>query len=240
MKIRQVLLAGTAALAISLSPAAEAQLPSDPAAASEAAAGKALTPRVADFGREPVSADARYVANWIADSGDAAGEFLIVDKKNARVYVFDADSRVRGSSPVLLGSALGDESVAGIGTRPLAQVRPHERTTPAGRFVAEHGLNMREDVVWVDYESAVSMHRVITSSPRERRLERLATPTVDDNRISYGCINVPKAFYETLVRPVFATRRAIVYVLPDVRSLHDVFGRYGLGASKPAGNMVLD
>ena len=42
---------------------------------------------------------------------------------------------------------------------------PEERTTPAGRFVAERGQNLRgEDVVWIDYDAAVLMHRVITTS----------------------------------------------------------------------------
>jgi hypothetical protein len=45
---------------------------------------------------------------------------------------------------------------------------------------------------------------------------------------------VPKAFYETQIRPLFATRRAIVYVLPEVRSLEAVFGAYGLGAPQEA------
>lgn len=70
------------------------------------------------------------------------------------------------------------------------------------------------------------MHRVRATQPVERRLERLATPTVDDNRISYGCINVPVAFYETHIAPTFATRRAIVYVLPDSKPVQQVFGSY--------------
>src|SRR5206468_1038865 len=83
-----------------------------------------------------------------------------------------------------------------------------ERSTPAGRFVGERGHNARgEDVVWLDYDAAVSMHRVLTSNPEERRLERLATPTSDDKRISYGCINVPVDFYETYIQPMFATQR---------------------------------
>src|SRR5262245_49039881 len=81
-------------------------------------------PRFAHFGAEPVSADARHVADWVADSGDSAGPFVIVDKKFARLYVFDADARLRGSAPVLLGAAHGDDSVPGIGSRPLEQVRP--------------------------------------------------------------------------------------------------------------------
>jgi hypothetical protein len=184
--------------------------------------------RSAHFGQESPSPDVRHLADWIAESRDnEKADFIIVDKRHAKAYVFDAEARLRGASPVLLGLALGDDSVPGIGSRPIAEVRPEERTTPAGRFVAERGRNLKgDDVVWVDYAAAVSMHRVRATKPSERRLERLATPTTDDNRISYGCINVPVAFYEAYVRPTVATRRAIVYVLPDVKSLQQVFGSY--------------
>lgn len=190
--------------------------------------------RLADFGDVSPSPDARHVANWVADSRDNANaEFIIVDKRDARVYVFDANARLRGSSPVLLGAARGDDSVPGIGTRPIEEVRPEERTTPAGRFVAERGRNLKgEDVVWVDYDAAVSMHRVRATKPAERRLERLATQTIDDNRISYGCINVPVAFYETYVSPTVATRRAIVYVLPEVKPVQQVFNSYDVAPQR--------
>lgn len=181
---------------------------------------------LADFGALSPSKDARRLANWVAhthDNGDA--EFIIVDKRGAKVYVFDASAKLRGASPVLLGAAKGDDSVPGIGSRPLSQVRPEERTTPAGRFVAERGRNLKgEDIVWVDYDAAVSMHRVRATNPVERRLERLATPTIGDNRISYGCINVPVSFYETHVKPTVAKQRVIVYVLPEVKPIQQVFG----------------
>jgi hypothetical protein len=190
--------------------------------------------RHADFGHESPSPDARHLADWIANSRDNAhADFIIVDKPHARAYVFGADARMRGASPVLLGSAQGDDSVPGIGLRPVEEVHPAERTTPAGRFVAELGRNSKgEDVVWVDYDAAVSMHRVRVTDPGERRLERLATPTIDDNRISYGCINVPVEFYETHIRPTFAEQRAIVYVLPDVKSVQQVFGSYDVAATR--------
>ena len=185
----------------------------------------AHSPRAADFAGEEVSAEARQLADWVARSNDhASTNFVLIDKKFARIHVFDGEARLVGSSPVLLGGTPGDDSVPGIGTRPIAQVLPEERTTPAGRFVAERGLNARnEDVVWVKYEEALSMHRVLTTNADERRPERLATPTPDDNRISYGCINVPVAFYENFVRPAFATRRAAVYILPEMKSLEQVF-----------------
>jgi hypothetical protein len=187
----------------------------------------ALPSRGAEIGASMVlSNQARQLADWIAATGDHAGApFIIVEKKRASVFVFDADARLRAHSAVLLGSALGDDSVPGIGTRPMAQILPAERTTPAGRFVAERGRNAQgEDVVWVDYDAAVSMHRVRAGNALERRAERLATPTIDDNRISYGCINVPVAFYESFIQPIFARSRAIVYVLPDIKPLQELFG----------------
>lgn len=193
----------------------------------------AAGPNFADFGKETASADARHVADWVADSRDAGGlDFVIVDKKDAKVFVFDVHARLRGASPVLLGAARGDDSVLGIGVRPIADVRPEERTTPAGRFVAERGRNLLgEDVIWVDYDAAVSMHRVRTGNPKERRLERLATPTVEDNRITYGCINVPKVFYEGYIRPTVAIRQAVIYVLPEIKPVHQVFGSYDVAAA---------
>ncbi len=190
---------------------------------------------VPDFGDQSPSPDARQLVRWVAsshDNGDA--DFVVIDKMHAAVYVFDAHARLRGASPVLIGSAVGDDSVAGIGTRPVASVRPAERTTPAGRFVGERGRNADgEDVVWVDYDAAVSMHRVRLTDPRERRLERLVSPTSADNRISFGCINVPPAFYEAHVRPTFARHKAIVYVLPEVKTLQQVFGSAVLAADGP-------
>lgn len=179
----------------------------------------------ADFGRESASANARRLADWVTSSGDNQRRFfVVVDKKNTRVFVFNADGALRGATPVLIGAAVGDDSIEGIGSRPIALVEPHERTTPAGRFEGERGRNASgEDVVWVDYDAAVSMHRVRANEPKERRLQRLASPQTDDNRISYGCINVPVEFYEAMLKPAFATGKGVVYVLPEIRPLHEVF-----------------
>jgi len=187
----------------------------------------------ADFGAAAPAPDARRLADWIARTQDNHGKtFFLIDKVRATLYVFDRYARLQSSTPVLLGMARGDDSVPGIGERPMAQILPTERTTPAGRFVAEVGRNLQgEDVVWVDHDAAVSMHRVRTSNPMERRTERLGTAAVDDNRISYGCINVPVAFYNKHVQTMFAANRtAIVYVLPETRSLQDQFGLHMLTA----------
>jgi hypothetical protein len=173
-----------------------------------------------------LSTDGQTVAAWAVAARDTHGlPFLIVDKRQATVSAFDASGRLLATAPALLGLARGDDSVPGIGERRIADIRPSERTTPAGRFEAELGSNTGgEDILWVDYDAAVSMHRVRPVKASERRLERLASPSADDNRISYGCINVPAEFYDRFVKPLFLPRNGIVYVLPDSKPLAAVFG----------------
>jgi hypothetical protein len=172
-------------------------------------------------------------AQWLAMAAVAAADnrnapFAVIDKRNARVFVFDGLGRLQASSPVLLGLARGDDSVPGIGERAMSEIRPEERTTPAGRFETEPGLNTKgEDIVWIDYDAAVSMHRVRATKKSERRLQRLASPTVADNRISYGCINVPAAFYDAYIKPVLGSRRGVVYVLPETMAARKRFAFLG-------------
>lgn len=180
------------------------------------------------------SAEAKAVAGWAQATRDSRGlPFLVVDKVNATVSAFDADGRFRASTPALLGAARGDHSVPGIGERAIADIRPDERTTPAGRFDAELGINDKgEDILWVDYDAAISMHRVRSGNPADRRLQRLASATAADNRISYGCINVPASFYDAHVTPLFKPRKGVVYVLPESTTLQSAFGMGNAAASR--------
>lgn len=211
---------------------------SRPAAVKPAAAFS----RHPDFRGRWASRDVHEVADWVLASGDNhGGSFIIIDKVQARIFVFEPSGRLRGSAPVLLGLAKGDDSAPGIGDKPLAEIKPEERTTPAGRFVAEPGVNAHgKDVVWVDYDAAVSMHRVLTSNPAERRPQRLASRTPKDNRISYGCINLPVPFYEKVVSPTVNGGETIIYVLPETRPASVAFGfressRYASRRATPGG-----
>lgn len=182
----------------------------------------------ADFGGEPASPDARHIADWAVHSRDSGGlPFAVIDKRDPKVYVFDAQGRLLGAAPALLGLALGDDSVPGIGERKMSTIRPDERTTPAGRFAALMGSGMRGDeILWLDYDTAIALHRVIASVPKERRLQRLASPRPADRRITYGCINVPVQFFDQVVIPAFKGGQGIVYVLPETRGARAVFGSY--------------
>jgi hypothetical protein len=166
--------------------------------------------------------------DWVVASGDNQGlPFAIIDKAQAEVFVFDPSGQMRGAAPALLGLARGDDSVAGIGERKLSAIRPEERTTPAGRFIAGYGqVPGEEGILWIDYKDAISIHAVITSNRKEHRLQRLQTPTPDDNRITFGCVNVPAGFYEDVVRRAFTGTKGVFYVLPEIKSVEEVFPAY--------------
>lgn len=227
----QAALISLIALGTFLPPTAAAQN-TPPITVSDAGGGLSETTpalvRIANFRQEGSSPESRKLADWVVDSADNGKlPFMIVDKVHARVFVFDAQGQLKGASAALLGLAVGDDSVPGIGKRKLSSIRPEERTTPAGRFVASLARDIHgKEVLWVDYDTAVSLHRVATGQPKERRAERLASPSPLDKRITYGCINVPVWFYEKVVSPTFTRTFGIVYVLPETRSARDVFRSY--------------
>ena len=197
-------------------------------AALPASAGgeKAPVPDAADVAPlgEAAPSEVRLFADWAVRSGDSRGlPVVIIDKRAARVFVFDRKGLLQGAAPALLGLGRGDDSVPGIGRRRLATIKPQERTTPAGRFEASLGHDFEQDILWIDYESSLSLHRVIVGGPKDRRHERLASETALDNRISYGCVNVAAAFYDRVVAPAFSGTVGVVYILPETKPIDDVF-----------------
>lgn len=186
-----------------------------------------------NFGQETASQDTRQIADWVINSNDNRNmPFVIIDKINAKVFAFNSDGHLRGAAPALLALSRGDGATPGIGNRKLSAIPANERTTPAGRFVAFLDTNLRgEEILWVDYNTSVALHRVHTNNASERRGERLASPTIEDNRISFGCINVPVPFYLNVISPAFTGTKGIVYVLPETRSVGEVFALYGFVAN---------
>ena len=180
---------------------------------------------VASLSTELSSIEAARITNWvIATHDNGENPFVVIDKTAAKVFVFNADGQMVGSAPALLGITRGDDSAPGIGDRELRQIPVQDRTTPAGRFVAKYGPAAgNSKVLWVDYASALSLHAVVPGTRKERRLQRLNSPDSFDNRITYGCINVPTKFYANVIRPLFRETTGIIYILPETKPLEDVF-----------------
>lgn len=191
-------------------------------AVSSTAAARPGPADAADQGGSPA---VQQLKSWVLATGDNQGlPFVLIDKVNAHVFAFGRDGTLLGDTPVLLGLARGDIAPPGIGDRPLSAIGPEDRITPSGRYVAGIGDNLTgKNVLWIDYDGALSLHRVVRGRAADRRLERLTSPTPDDNRISYGCVNVPVAFFEETIEPAFRGTAGIVYILPETLSLAEVF-----------------
>ena len=225
-----LLLAFTAMAALA-SPAAPAGTPALPMHSIAPAQTTAI-----DFNGQSVSAQTQRAARWVTTSGDNAGlPYVLIDKVNAEVFVFDATGRLEGSAPALLGLSRGDRFAKATLGEKVGAVQPADRITPAGRFVASLSRDAHgKEVLVVDYAESIALHAVVKGTPAERRAQRLASPTAQDNRISYGCINVPTKFYTSIVSPAFRHSNGIVYILPEMGTGRDLFGTDALDTNLPA------
>jgi hypothetical protein len=208
-------LAASLALALGCANAAAAAAP--PAESAGAAEAPAPVPQP--------SPEVSRLTYWVIVSGDNNGlPFIVIDKLAAELFVYDGDGMFLATAPALLGVTPGDESYPVAGDRELSAIAPEERTTPAGRFVANFGpARGQRRVLWVDYATSISLHPVVTTKKKERRLQRLRSPTPEDNRITFGCINVPAAFYAKHIRSLFKDAGGLVYILPETKPLNEVF-----------------
>ncbi|CAN5266637.1 hypothetical protein BH10PSE15_BH10PSE15_10330 [soil metagenome] len=230
---RARLMAAVMALVLVSPGLATAATPAHPPKKAKASAPKRKSAKPA-IPLPPVELVASDTANrviaWITAAHDNGSlPYIVIDKQAATMFLFRPNGEAVGQTPVLIGMGIGDDATPGIGAKTLADIGPAERTTPAGRFVAKFGRAFGHTrVLWVDYANSVALHAVITTNKKEHRVARLLSPTPDDNRISFGCINVGTSFYTQHVRPLFQKAGGVVYVLPDTKSLDDVFPRLRL------------
>lgn len=213
--VRALALAASLMGAVSVVPAAAAE--------TKAAETKGTIDEV-DPG-QPVSQISIDLAAWVIATKDNLDRpFAVIDKAAAQVLVFDGKGRLKGLAPVLIGSSVGDLTAQGVVDRELRDIPMNHRTTPAGAYYGAYGPAAGgQRVLWVDFESAISMHPVSDTSIGEQRKKRLASPGVDDNRITHGCINVSESFYTGVVQPVFSGKGGMFYILPDWMPVEEAF-----------------
>lgn len=199
--------------------------------------GTPTTTAPIDFNGQPASPQIQRAARWVTASGDNADlPYVLIDKVNAEVYVFDASGRLNGSAAALLGLTRGDRFAKHTINQKVLAVRPADRITPAGRFVSSLSRDVHgKQILVVDYAESIALHAVVKGTPAEHRAQRLQSATSQDNRISYGCINVPTKFFANVVIPAFAQSNGVVYILPETGgSARDLFGTDALDANMPA------
>lgn len=127
------------------------------------------------------------------------------------------------ATPVLLGQTAGDQAMPGVGERTQSgQLRISDRVTTAGRFSSQPGRNRDgEAVVWIDYDSALAIHRLRPGASQHDRALRLASADPQARRVSAGCVVVPVAFYDAVVAPILGRGRGVIYVMAEDGALPD-------------------
>ena len=172
------------------------------------------------------SPEVQATAQWIASSKDNVKlPFIIVDKTNAQVYAFTPYAQLKATAPILLGAGVGDKVLVSPDA-PMSAIPPQKRITPAGRYVSKLAIDPHANhvILSIDPHNLISLHIVAPGTPAQRRAERLASVTSSDNRVSFGCINVPPGFFNTVVDPDFRPGQGIVYILPETSTAAQQFG----------------
>jgi hypothetical protein len=146
--------------------------------------------------------------------------FLVADKQAGKIYYYDKEAGGAVSAPALYGKLTSD-----IYDNEYydSKQSPPSYITPTGVFklrkymTAQLSTPLESMQVYVPGKEVVlAIHRVYRKSPGQRRLDRLASPTPTDNKISNGCINVPDDFYNKYIENI--PTGTLLYVLPETRA----------------------
>ncbi len=165
---------------------------------------------------ESASEEVRKTVKWIKKRKDNMKlPYAIIDKKNAHIYIFDPKSKILDSGPVLLGIAKADKIDPKTLNAPLSAIGKNDRVTPSGRYRSIIGKDHKgKEVLWVDTKYAIALHKV-ANVPGQKRIVRLNSATSEDNRITWGCINVSVPLFKKVISPLFKPKTGMVYILPE-------------------------
>jgi hypothetical protein len=178
--------------------------------------------KVPDSVRDKMSAGAQQAYANIMPAFGAELEksnklFIITDKPNARIFVFDSKGQPILDKKVLLGLQTGDYykgdpeklktnriTSGGFFTMGLRDAKRGVTEWGGDEFATAHDYDFGKvfvlDKALNGTSSVTLFHSVYTKLPdAKRRLAALEKEGPEDSRYSYGCINVDKATYKYLL-----------------------------------------
>ena len=174
----------------------------------------APVPEVAKAKMSPLAQD---VYSAMAPVAMKSGKwFMVADKPNGMMHIFKEDGSHALSDPTLYGKDKGDVMEA------VSSLEGGAKITPAGKFTLKSmkseyaGKQMLVLVESKDSTGYIAIHAADVSTPSENRLGRLDTPTAEDNRVSYGCINTKHdTFVNKIVPNIDSLDGGLIFVLPE-------------------------
>lgn len=170
-----------------------------------AAADAALKSLDRDLAREGWSAPVREIAAWAIESHDHAGlPFVVIDQARGRVFAFDANGRLGGSTPILRSPEWADDAA------------------PPGRFVADTRRSAGDGaIVWANGHETLA----VLATPPDWKRRPVA---VQYHRPHHSrSLHVAREFYRQHLR-AFRQQAGVAYVLPgtlDLRRMPRVYAQ---------------
>ncbi|MFH1201167.1 MAG: L,D-transpeptidase family protein [bacterium] len=149
-----------------------------------------------------------------------ASDYVIIDKPTATMYVIGQDKKLRGSFPVLLGKTKGEMPNK---ADPDSDDAGAQATTPAGKYKLSYKKIATSD--FLEYKGKIfsiygsddlGLHMTYPKE-HKKRTEALNTPTTDDNRMTYGCINVSEENFQKYL--ISINENALLFITPDNENL---------------------
>ena len=178
-----------------------------------------ITQPVPEAAKAQMSPLAQSVYEAMAPVAMKSGKwFMVADKPNGMLHIFKEDGSHALSDPTLYGKDKGDVLAT------VSSLEGGPKITPAGKFTlmsrsSEYAGG--QELILVESKDStgyIAVHAADTSTPSEKRLQRLETPTTEDNRISYGCINTKHDTFINKIKPNLSQLDGgMIFVLPDAQ-----------------------
>lgn len=149
--------------------------------------------------------------NQLTDDGKLAYDnevknkksFIIVDKPLSKAYIYDSTGKLVKSFPVVLGRSLGDQTNAASAS---STVPGDKAYTTAGKFTLDSTQMLPEDraeyknkILAISGTNELALH-ITYPGELEKRTKALNSDSVEDNRLSWGCVNISEANWDNFVK----------------------------------------
>ena len=162
--------------------------------------------------------DKETIINFHRDNPkkDGCQHYAVVDKKNAKIYVYSLNGSLVFSEEVLVGIKASDEKTKW--TEYNDRNHQGSYTTGAGVFTIGqpkngdyYAKNYNNHILQIEGQNVFAIHQVPNNL--NERYKKFNTGNPLDRRVSQGCVNMRQSDYLTLTKWMKPTCK--VYVLPE-------------------------